>query len=62
MFTTIAMLFTATQRVISAIDHGAAMLDETAEVAHKELTMNNADRVSALDARLAKRKAKRTNK
>lgn len=62
MFTTIAMLFTATQRIISAVDHGAAMLDETAETAHKELTLNNADRIAALDARMAKRKTKRATK
>lgn len=59
MFTTIAMFFTATQRLISAVDHGAAMLDETAETAHKELTANNKDRIDALNVRLAAKANKR---
>ena len=61
-FKTIAMFFTATQHVISAVDHCAQMLDETAATAHKELTLNNNERISKLDSRLAAAKAKRDAK
>ena len=62
MFATIAMFFTAIQSLISGFGHATAMLDETAETAHKELTANNKDRLDALNARLATKANKRTAK
>ena len=59
MFKTIAMFFGLIQKGISAVDHCVSMADETAELAHTKLTLNNGDELADLKAELAANKAAR---